>query len=153
MRRDRQQSARKLVRALGAAFEVRDAALDAEFDALVITGLEVHAWNVLDRSPITAPHRLAGVDVERRAYRLVIAVANDEQQMLRHGPRDLVEEIAAQIRRRVMRTIRAFVAAKEQPPIPFVDRSAALANERHAGVCELFPFLPDLFALFVREGG
>ena len=113
MRGDGQQSARKLVRALRSALESADAALDAKFDGLVVAGLEMHAGNVFDRAPIAAPQRFVGVHVECRAHGDAVAIAHDEQQMLRHRVGEPIKERAGEIRRRMMGAIRAFIAAKK----------------------------------------
>src|SRR5690242_5726543 len=105
MRRDRQKPASELVSALRAALE----AFDAKFDALVITGVEVHARNVFDRAPIASPQRLIGVDVERGAYRDAVTISDDQQQMPGHRLRNPIEESAAQVRCRVMRAIGSFI--------------------------------------------
>src|SRR5437016_10465446 len=113
MRRRRQEPARELVRSLGAALEARNATLDAELDALVIACLEMHAGDVVDRTPVASPHRFAGVDIERCAHRLVVMGADDEQQMFRHCPGKLVKELAREIWRRMVSPVGAFVAAEE----------------------------------------
>src|SRR6187402_3644164 len=47
-----------LVFALRAGFETRDAALDAELDALVVTGFEMQAVVLRARAPVAAVQRL-----------------------------------------------------------------------------------------------
>ena len=85
------------MRPLGAALEARNAALDAEVDALVIARLEMHAGDVLERTPIASPHRFPRIDIECCAHRLFVMVADDEQEMLRHRSGELVEELAREV--------------------------------------------------------
>src|SRR5204863_5115196 len=131
MRRDRQKPARELMRTLRAAFEMRNAALDAKFDALVITRLEMHARYVFDRAPVSTPHRFARIDIERRAYRLAVTIADDEQKVLSYCASKLVEELARQIRRRMVGPVRTLVATKEQAPIAVFDCGTGIANARN----------------------
>src|SRR5438067_4212619 len=73
--------------------------------------------------------------------------------MLRHCARELVKKSTRQIRRRMVRTVGALVTAKKQAPVALFYRGAGLARERHTRLRELFPLLPDLLPLFVRERG
>src|SRR5207302_8958990 len=111
----------------------------------------MHAGDVLDRPPIASPHRFVRIDIECCAYRLFALVADDEQEMLRHCSRQLVEEFAREVRRRMVRAVGTLVATKEQAPISLLDCRAGLANERNACVRDLLSFLADLLALVVCE--
>src|SRR6059036_3862938 len=73
--------------------------------------------------------------------------------MLRHIAREAVEKRRSEIGCRMMRAVRAFIAAEEQSPVARFDRGTGLANERNAGVGELLAFLANLLALVVGEGG
>src|SRR5258706_13869006 len=66
------EAARMLVLPLGAAFEERDAALDAELDRLVIAGLEVQPRHVLAAAPVAPVEGVAPEEVEGRGDRLAV---------------------------------------------------------------------------------
>src|SRR5690606_11964906 len=55
---DGQEARRKLGRPLGAALEYFEAPLNAEFDGLVVTGLEMKSGNKFGSSPIAPVERL-----------------------------------------------------------------------------------------------
>src|SRR4051794_8496559 len=71
--------------------------------------------------------------------------------MLRHRLRKSVEKRSGEIGRRVMRSVGAFVAPKEQSPIALLDHRARFSYERDACVGKLLTLLADFFALVVRE--
>src|SRR5688572_13721747 len=61
----RHESPRHLVLALRPGFETLDATLDAELDALVITGLEMQAVMLLAGAPVAAVQRAAAFEEHR----------------------------------------------------------------------------------------
>src|SRR5512140_1806386 len=86
VRAHRQEAARELVAALRATLEARDAALDAMLERLVVAGLEVQARDEAGRAPVAAPQRRRVAEVERRAMRTSVVLAEDEQDVRRHLP-------------------------------------------------------------------
>src|SRR4051812_45699647 len=153
MRRNRQQSPRKLVHTLRAAFEERDAALDAEFDRLVVACFEMQPGYIFARAPVASPQRRRVVYVQRRAQPPAGAVTLYQQHVLAERRGDLVEEVERQVRRRMMRVVRSLVALEEEGAVGRRDVGARLANEGHARFVQPPPLLLDLLALVMVERG
>ena len=93
----RDEPAAHLVFALRAGFEARDAALDAELDALVVTGFEMQAVVLRVRAPVAAVQRRGAPEkhCDRRGLAVVTRALDHEflTERLRHRP----EERAGQV--------------------------------------------------------
>ena len=148
-RAHRQQAARELVLALRAALEELEAALDAELDRLVVAGLEVQPRVKLGRTPVAAVQRAAGVHVERAGHRLAVALADHQQEILRHVARQAPKEGAVQVGCGVMLAVGAVVAPGEEVPVLLAGLAAGKPAEDDAGVAHAAALLLDLLALVV----
>src|SRR4051794_1888865 len=146
------KAARQLVNALGAAFEACDLPLDAEFDRLVITRLEVKAGNAFGRSPIATPQRCSIEDIECGAKRRFAALAEHHQQMIRHELTNALEERQIEVRRRVMFPVGILVTMEEKAPIGGRYFAAHLAREAHTRARDFAPLLLHLLAMLMVEG-
>jgi len=149
----RQEAARHLVLALGAALEGLDALLDAEFERLVVGRLEMQAGYVFQLAPVAAVQRVGAVDHERSGNGAALTLGDHEQDILGHGPADAAEEIQVQVGRRIMRGIGVAVAAVEQLPVRVRGIRAAHPAQRHARFRHLAPLGADVLALLLLERG
>lgn len=150
----RQEAARHLVLALGAAFEPGDLLGDAKFQRLVVGRFEMQAGHMLQRAPVAAVQRAAVVHRERRGDGFAVALGHGQEQVVRHGLADAQEEIEIEIGRGVMRGVGMAVAAVEEAPVGFLDFLAAQGEKAHALLGHLAPFGQDVLAfLAVQRGG
>src|SRR5712672_306525 len=111
---DWQQSARHLVLALSAAFEHLNAARDAVFDDLVVTGFEMKHRMMLESAPIAPVKRRGVTHVEGGGNRPAFAIGEHENEIVRHRLSETLEEFQVEIRRRMVLAVRARVAAEEK---------------------------------------
>src|SRR5206468_3486904 len=111
----------------------------------------MEARHISLRTPVAAPERSVIEDIERRADRTSVLLADNQQQMLRHRGRDTQEKFGREIGRRVMRPIRRCVAVVEERPVVVRDLASDNAPEGDAGVPEPPPLLLYFLALVVVE--
>ena len=94
----RDEAAAHLVFALRAGLEARDAALDAELDALVVTGFEMQAVVLLARAPVAAVQRRRALQKNTADRRGLAVVARAlDHELLAERLRHRAEERARQI--------------------------------------------------------
>ena len=151
----RQQATRHLVLTLCAALEAPVAVDDAPDQRLVIAGLEVQAVDVFNGAPVaTERHFVHRVDADQRGGDAPAVLPGDEHQpVLRHRAGHALEEIAREVRRRVVRAVGQRVAAVEEIPFLRRDLVALVHRERDARIGDAAPFLLDLLALLALQAG
>ena len=148
----RKEPAGMLVFTLRAAFEERDAMLDAELHALVVAGLEMQPRHVFDAAPVASVERAVAEDDRAPRRWAALAPGDDEQQLVGHALGDHSEEGAIEIRRRMVLAIGAPIARGEEVPILARRFTPCEAREAHARIGHAPAFLADLLALVVGEG-
>ncbi|MNT51446.1 hypothetical protein D3C72_1884110 [compost metagenome] len=149
----RQEATRHLVLALRAAFERAQALGDAEFERLVVGGLEVEARVVLQRAPVAAIERAdprIGIEHDQRAGDVApVAGRHHQQQVLGHGRADAPEKVQVQIGRRMMLAVGLAIAAVEELPRLIVDLRSAQLPEGDASLRHAAPLRADILALLL----
>ena len=145
----RQEAAGVLVLALRPALDPRDAALDGEFDRLVVAGLEVQARHIVDGAPVAPVQRRGRKKIQRRRHGPAFVLRQDEKHIAGHARGQHPEERAIQVGRRAVGAIGAPVAVGEEIQVRFGRLEPGHAAQDHAGIGHLASFLADLLALVV----
>jgi hypothetical protein len=95
-----------------------------------------------------------GIDGDQRAGRAATTPVRDEQHPVPgHGVLHAIEEVAVQVRRRMMGRIRAHIAIVKEVPQRRIDLRALVRRERHAGFGDTPALLRDLLALVALQPG
>src|SRR6185295_19614382 len=108
----------------------------------------------LFRSPVTPVQRVVADDVERGRYGLAFTIAQYQQQILRHGLREALEEIQVQVRCRMMGPVGRVVALHEESPVDsrsFVAAQPAKFNARIADLATLLAVFLAFVMIHARE--
>ena len=91
-----------------------DAALDAEFDRLVVAGFEMQTGDVDVRSPVAAPERRGAENIQSRADTLALVFSEHEQNIVGKRLADPHEKVQGQVRRGMVLTVGLGVAMKKK---------------------------------------
>ena len=151
--RMRQISARELVLTLRAGLDDLEAALDREFDRLIVADLEMQERMMLDRAPVAAEQRVRADEVDRARDPATVAFRHHQQHVIAHAFADQREECARQIRPSPFARAGLHVEGEERVPRLFGDVLAGEPVDGDAGGDRLAALALDRLAMARIEAG
>src|SRR5690606_34629912 len=91
-----QEPAADLVLPLGTRLEAAQAMGDAVLDALVVTGLEMQAVELLPAAPVAAVQGVLAAEIDGAGHGSALVMGEHQYQLLTHGASEFLEEGLAQ---------------------------------------------------------
>src|SRR5690606_29775420 len=150
-RRRRREAPADLVLALGAGLEPLEPFPDAVLDALVVARFEMQAVKIRKAPPVAAEEGAAAAKADRRRDRDALVAGDDDDEILGHRPRDLGEELAAEIRRAAAPQESARMKIVHRVPVGRRKLVAAGMLEADARLGDAPPLAPRFLAFLRAE--